>query len=116
MRIPPIDQKTARNGYVDVVVAQQLELIEYQQETCGVSAGVDAIELPVSNICSAPARTTWFAVPATGPTRRSNQAPAAPIALRSAAGDDLPPARICASFTWSLAVRSSSVWYLHPKP
>ena len=115
MRIPPIDQKTARNGYVDVVVAQQLELIEYQQETCGVSAGVDAIELPgVKQMLGA---GPHHMVCRAGDRANAPIEPgAAPIALRSAAGDDLPPARICASFTWSLAVRSSSARYLHPKP
>ena len=30
MRIPSIDQKTARDGHIDVVIAQQFQLIEHQ--------------------------------------------------------------------------------------
>ena len=45
MRRPPIDEKTARLGHIDVVIAQQFELIEHQQQTRGIAAGVDAIEL-----------------------------------------------------------------------
>jgi hypothetical protein len=46
MRVPPIDQKTARDGHINVVIAQQLKLIEQQQQARGIPAGVDAVELP----------------------------------------------------------------------
>ncbi len=42
----PVEHKSARFGNVDVVVAQQFELIEHQQKAGGISARVDAIKLP----------------------------------------------------------------------
>ena len=42
---PPVEKEAPRLRNVDVVVAQQFELIEHQQQACGIAAGVDAIEL-----------------------------------------------------------------------
>src|SRR5262249_7164540 len=63
-----------------------------------------------------PARATWFAVPATGPTRLSNQAPAVATALRSASAEARPAAKNWASLARSPAVRSISTRNLQPKP
>src|SRR5689334_14330869 len=63
-----------------------------------------------------PARATWLVVPASEPTRLSNQAPAAAMALRSAVADARPAAISCASLARSAGVRSISARYLQPNP
>ena len=45
MRRPSVDHITARFRLIDVVIAEQIELIEHHQQARGVAAGVDAIKL-----------------------------------------------------------------------
>jgi hypothetical protein len=113
---PPVEKEAPRLRNVDVVVAQQFELIEHQQQTGGIAAGIDAIELMhVIHIFGASARHMVFCAgyPADAPIE-----PGAchSTAFRSAAADEWPAAKSCASFARSSAMRSNSARYLQPKP
>ena len=55
-------------------------------------------------------------VPANGAARRSNQATATAIALRSACGDERPVASSCRNFASSPPLRATSVRNRQPKP
>ena len=57
MRRSPIDHKSTRLWLIDIMVAQQFQLIEHEQKAGRIAAGINAIELPhVEHVSGASAR------------------------------------------------------------